>query len=203
DRRPLASRGAAHVLDDVPGGPPPSEPGRPVRRAGRRAPAPTFRRACACSTRRTASMGDKTAIEWTDHTFNPWWGCVEVSPACDFCYARTWAQRRGHPVWGTDAPRRFFGEAHWGEPLRWNRRAAATGRRARVFCASMADVLEERHDPVGALLEQARARLWATIEATPNLDWLLLTKRPAGDRPLVAPEDFARVLGGTAGAIPA
>jgi protein gp37 len=42
-----------------------------------------------------------------------------------------------------------------------------------VFCASMADVFEHRHD-----LDEPRQRLWSLIEATPMLDWLLLTKRP-------------------------
>jgi len=45
-------------------------------------------------------MGAKTDIEWTDHTFNPWWGCLEVSPGCDHCYARELARRFGRPVWG-------------------------------------------------------------------------------------------------------
>jgi protein gp37 len=44
--------------------------------------------------------------------------------------------------------------------------------RRRVFCASMADVFD-KDAPVGEL-----ARLWHLIAATPNLDWLLLTKRP-------------------------
>jgi protein gp37 len=79
----------------------------------------------------------------------------------------------GLKVWGQQAERRFFGEKHWAEPLRWNRDAAAAGARRRVFCASMADVFEDRRD-----LDQYRYRLWSLIEATPTLDWLLLTKRP-------------------------
>jgi protein gp37 len=118
-------------------------------------------------------MGKQTGISWTDHTFNPWWGCVKVSPACDACYAETWAHRTGHEVWGKDAPRRFFGDRHWQEPLHWNEQAAKSGTRRKVFCASMADVFEERSD-----LSDSRERLWNVIEQTPNLDWLLLTKRP-------------------------
>lgn len=119
-------------------------------------------------------MGKHSAISWTDATFNPWWGCVEVAKECDNCYARTFDRRVGGAHWGKDAPRRFFGDKHWNEPLRWDRDAHATyGRNARVFCASMADVFEDRND-----LDEARARLWKLIEATPNLDWLLLTKRP-------------------------
>src|SRR5262245_39758568 len=123
-------------------------------------------------------MGKTTAISWAHHTFNPWWGCVEVSPACDFCYARTWAARRGHAVWGKDAPRRFFGDNLWRQPLAWNRAAARAGERRRVFCASMADVLEQRSDAVGERMEAERSRLWGLIRATPYLDWLLLSKRP-------------------------
>lgn len=118
-------------------------------------------------------MGETTKIAWTDHTFNPWWGCQRVSPGCEHCYAETFAKRVGLKVWGPQSERRFFGDKHWAEPLKWNRKAAAEGRRARVFCASMADVFEERVD-----LVEPRARLWRLVVDTPHLDWLLLTKRP-------------------------
>ncbi|AWV02716.1 hypothetical protein DM992_25425 [Burkholderia sp. JP2-270] len=117
-------------------------------------------------------MGKETRIEWTHHTFNPWWGCVKVSAACDNCYAETWAKRLGEGLWGPNTPRRFFGEAHWKEPLKWDREAASEKTRRRVFCASMADVFENRPD-----LIDARHRLLDLIAETPNLDWLLLTKR--------------------------
>ncbi len=38
-------------------------------------------------------MGEHSAIEWTDHTFNPWIGCTKVSPGCDNCYAERWDKR--------------------------------------------------------------------------------------------------------------
>lgn len=117
-------------------------------------------------------MGKDSRIEWTHHTFNPWWGCVKVSAACDHCYAETWAKRLGENVWGPDTPRRFFSDTHWKEPLKWNREAAAGKTRRRVFCASMADVFENRPD-----LVSARLRLLELISQTPHLDWLLLTKR--------------------------
>lgn len=116
-------------------------------------------------------MGKDSRIEWTHHTFNPWWGCVKVSAACDHCYAESWAKRVGSAVWGPEADRRFFSDAHWKEPFKWDAEAAKSGRR-RVFCASMADVFENRPD-----LVEPRARLFDLIEATPNLDWLVLTKR--------------------------
>lgn len=118
-------------------------------------------------------MAKDSDIEWTHHTFNPWWGCVKLSPACAHCYAESWARRFGAELWGGSAPRRFFGEQHWREPLRWNAEAERVGHRPRVFCASMADVFEPRSD-----LDPWRDKLWALIEKTPQLDWLLLTKRP-------------------------
>lgn len=118
-------------------------------------------------------MGESSKIEWTHHTFNPWWGCQRVSPGCEHCYAEAWAKRTGNQVWGPTAPRRFFGEKHWAEPLKWNRAAEKAGERRRVFCASMADVFEDRRD-----LDEWREKLWVVIDQTPWLDWLLLTKRP-------------------------
>jgi protein gp37 len=112
-------------------------------------------------------------IEWTHHTFNPWWGCVRMSPACKHCYAETFSHRFGLELWGKAADRRFLSDSYWRQPLAWDRHAEASGARARVFCASMADVFEDRRD-----LDLVRQRLWALIERTPNLDWLLLTKRP-------------------------
>ncbi len=66
-------------------------------------------------------MGDNSAIEWTKHTFNPWWGCAHVSPGCRFCYAERDARRYGHDVWGKHGPRRMLSEDNWAKPLRWNR----------------------------------------------------------------------------------
>ncbi|HEX4264577.1 MAG TPA: DUF5131 family protein, partial [Verrucomicrobiae bacterium] len=118
-------------------------------------------------------MGKNSSIEWTDHTFNPWWGCTKVSPGCEHCYAETWAHRVGQDVWGAKQDRRFFTDKHWQEPIRWNADAAESKKRRRVFCASMADVFENRDD-----LNKWRSKLWQLIIDTPWLDWLLLTKRP-------------------------
>lgn len=120
-------------------------------------------------------MAEKTAIEWCDATFNPWWGCTKVSPACDHCYAERDAHRYapGRVLWGAHSERRTFGDAHWEAPRRWARTMPAKlGRRPRVFCASMADVFDKQ-GPAGE-----RERLFELIRVTPELDWLLLTKRP-------------------------
>jgi protein gp37 len=123
-------------------------------------------------------MSENSKIEWTDHTFNPWEGCQKVGPGCDHCYAETRNTRfaGGTAVnWGPGAPRRRTSVANWRKPLAWNRAAgefyAQHQRRQRVFCASLADVFDNAVDP------QWRADLFELIRGTPNLDWLLLTKR--------------------------
>jgi protein gp37 len=121
-------------------------------------------------------MTDATAISWADSTFNPWQGCTKVSPACDNCYAEALNLRFADGVnWGPGAPRKRTSIANWAKPVSWNRNAAKFaaehGRRRRVFCASMADVFDNKVDP------QWRADLFELIDATPDLDWLLLTKR--------------------------
>ena len=131
------------------------------------------------------TVAKNSSIEWTHHTFNPWWGCSKVSPACKNCYAETWAKRVGQNVWGKGAERRFFGEKHWSEPRRWNGEAERVGERRRVFCASMADVFERRTE-----LQPWRQKLWDLIGETPNLDWLLLTKRPQNVKSMIGwPEE--------------
>lgn len=116
-------------------------------------------------------MAENSKIEWTDHTFNPWLGCMKVSPGCDHCYAEGWAKRSGLVKWGPGTTRRRTSIANWGKPIRWDKEAAAAGVRRRVFCASLADVFDNEVPAAW------REDLWELIEDTPNLDWLLLTKR--------------------------
>jgi protein gp37 len=119
-------------------------------------------------------MGTNSKIEWCDHTFNPWEGCSKVSPGCAHCYAETRNARFGGgtaPNWGPGAPRRRTSAQNWKQPLKWNREAAP-GTRPRVFCASLADWLD---DEVPALWLSDLLNL---IRVCRNLDWLLLTKRP-------------------------
>jgi protein gp37 len=123
-------------------------------------------------------VADQTQIEWCDSTFNSWEGCQKVGPGCDHCYAETRNARFGGGVagnWGPGAPRRRTRVSNWRKPLAWQRDAARFlaehGRRQRVFCASLADVFDN------AAPDEWRADLAALIEQTPDLDWLLLTKR--------------------------
>ncbi|MBX3603235.1 MAG: phage Gp37/Gp68 family protein [Rubrivivax sp.] len=125
-------------------------------------------------------MAEKTGISWTDATFNPWWGCQKVSPACDHCYAERDAKRfaAGKVLWGVGSERRVFPDKpdgknpHWAAPLTWAKTMPAKlGRRPRVFCASMGDWLD-LDAPIDDFV-----RLLDTIRRTPELDWLLLSKR--------------------------
>ena len=154
-------------------------------------------------------MSENTKIEWCDHTFNPWIGCTQVGPGCDNCYAKAWDRRfavSGHAMhWGAGQARRRT--KTWGDPVKWNKtnfyECSVCGwrgsdkddefsrpkkgcihilspARQRVFCASLADVFDNEIDPVWF------TDLFELIEATPNLDWLLLTKRIGNVAKMVA-----------------
>jgi protein gp37 len=126
-------------------------------------------------------MGENSNISWCDHTFNCWIGCTRVSPACDRCYAaRDNERRKWVDGWGAGVPRRRT--KTWGDPLKWNRKAALTGYRPRVFCASLADVFDNE-------VEQAwRDDLWQLLRETLNLRWILLTKRIGNARKMLPPD---------------
>lgn len=134
-------------------------------------------------------MAENTKIEWTDHTFNPWIGCTKISPGCDGCYAARQDKFRKWTPEGWGGPRRRT--KTWGDPPKWNKAHeafyAAHSRRQRVFCASLADVFDNEVDP------EWRSDLFKLILATPNLDWLLLTKRIGNvGNMLPVPFDFER-----------
>lgn len=121
-----------------------------------------------------AAMGENTRIEWADHTFNPWTGCQKVSPACDHCYAEATAKRAPSTFggWGPGAERKRTSESYWRQPLLWSKRAAKAGTRPRVFCASMADIMDKAA-PIEWFVDAIDL-----MRVTPHLIWLLLTKRP-------------------------
>lgn len=169
-------------------------------------------------------MGDTTRIEWADATFNPWIGCTKVSPACKNCYAeRDFDVRLKTAKWGPSGTRVVTSDGNWRKPLAWNREAEKTGIRKRVFCASLADVFEDwrgvmlnhrgatlysgwhhsQPDWVASVepcegeplrMDAVRRRLFDLIDATTNLDWLLLTKRPE-NIPKMWPVEFGGIAG--------
>lgn len=138
-------------------------------------------------------MGKETAIQWTDHTANFWSGCVEVSPGCGNCYARE-LTKVFHPeqsYWGVHAPRLIHAGTEK-NVMAWQRAAEKAGVRKRVFCQSMSDIGESVHHnhPQRRQLEDLQNHIFLNIiPATPNLDWLLLTKR-VGNMQRIAPYDW-------------
>lgn len=121
-------------------------------------------------------MAENTKIQWCDHTFNPWIGCAKVNEGCKFCYAETLMDTRyGRVQWGVNGTRSRT--KTWKDPLRWNRAAEAAGERRKVFCASLADVFEDRRELIPWRLD-----LFDLIDNCPHLYWLLLTKRPENVR---------------------
>jgi protein gp37 len=123
-------------------------------------------------------MSANTKIEWCDHTQNFWEGCQKAGIGCDGCYAEARNARFGGGVavnWGPGAPRRRTSEANWRKPLVWNANHATFfaehGRRQRVFCSSLSDWADN------AVPDEWRLDAAKVILATPDLDWLLLTKR--------------------------
>lgn len=128
-------------------------------------------------------MAENSKIEWTHHTFNPWRGCTKVSAGCANCYAETLSHRNPKTlgVWGDNGTRVVAAESYWKQPIKWNQAAKEAGERHRVFCASLADVFEDQPE-----LDGPRGRLVQLIGKTPQLDWLLLTKRPENVKPLLS-----------------
>ncbi len=127
-------------------------------------------------------MAELSAISWTDATFNPWIGCTRVSPACDRCYAaRDNERRKWVDGWGTGVPRKRT--KTWGDPVKWNRKAALTGYRPRVFVASLADIFDNE------VPQEWRDDLWQLMRETPNLRWIPLTKRIGNARKML-PADW-------------
>lgn len=128
-------------------------------------------------------MAENSGIEWTHHTFNPWIGCTKVSAACDNCYAEAWDKRFSGKRWGPHASRTRT--KTWGQPIKWQKRAKSEGIRYRVFCASLADVFDNHK----TILPEWRREFWALIRQCPDLDFLLLTKRPQNIKKFL-PDDW-------------
>lgn len=116
-------------------------------------------------------MGENSKIEWTDHTFNPWIGCTKVGAPCDNCYAEALVKRYGWATWGPHGERKRTSQSTWNNPIKWARAAAKAGVRRKLFCCSLADWLDNKAP------QAWREDLGRLIVATPQLDWLLLTKR--------------------------
>ncbi len=113
-----------------------------------------------------------TKIEWCDHTVNFWWGCSEVSEACQNCYARAIAKRFKVDCWG-DKPRHFRIEKATEEVRKLNVSAKRRGVVETVFVNSMSDFFDE-DTPI-----RHRLHCWKLFAECDNLRFMILTKRAA------------------------
>lgn len=127
-------------------------------------------------------MSANTNIGWTDHSCNLWWGCVEVGPGCDRCYARIMAEKF-HPeikMWGVHEPRLIMKNA-FRDLDSFQRKAAKANEVHSVFINSMSDLAEMLPDshPQRAEIDGIRLRFFQAVEsgAYPNLIFIWLTKR--------------------------
>jgi protein gp37 len=133
-------------------------------------------------------MAQNSKIEWTNHTANLWWGCSKIHAGCDNCYAEYLSETRYKKgVWGNDKPRQAV-KSVWKDLLIYQRDAAAKNEIHRVFVGSMMDIFEKPmpllpHNFNGIVYEntgQIRDSFFREIiPYTPNLMFLLLTKRPS------------------------
>lgn len=128
-------------------------------------------------------MAAATGIKWTDSTYNSWWGCTKVGPACDHCYAEGVDKRTGENHWGHGAPRRRVSEHARYEPYRWQKQAdrffAEHGRDRRVFTLSMGDLFDNEVDP------EWRADHIDTMVECDRLQWQICTKRVSNIRKMM------------------
>jgi protein gp37 len=112
-------------------------------------------------------MGDKSAIEWTDATWNPVTGCTAISAGCDHCYAELLSYRL--QKMGVEKYRNGFEVTlhpdALAQPLRWKKPR-------RVFVNSMSDLFHAR------VPEDYVLQIWDVMRACPQHTFQVLTKRP-------------------------
>ncbi len=120
-------------------------------------------------------MSAKTAIQWTDATWNPFTGCSRVSAGCKNCYAFQVHDMR-HKAWlaGKKLPIQYahpfstiqFFTDRFLQPLSWKKPR-------RIFVNSMSDLFHES-TPFEFI-----EKIWATMAMCPQHTFQILTKRPA------------------------
>ena len=104
-------------------------------------------------------MGETTGIEWTDATWNPWYGCEKISPGCKLCYMYRDMERYGRdPYTPTRSKTTFRAPLKWADPRL-------------VFTCSWSDFFIAHADPW-------RTEALEIIRATPHHTYQILTKRP-------------------------
>lgn len=108
-------------------------------------------------------MSDKSKIEWTEATWNPWYGCIKISPGCKNCYMYREMERYGRdPKVVTRSKTKF------NDPLLWVKRGQPP---KFCFTCSWSDFFIESADAW-------RPEAWGIIRQTPQITYQILTKRP-------------------------
>jgi protein gp37 len=116
-------------------------------------------------------MADSSKISWTHFSWNPWLGCDKCAPECAHCYIHRDLRKQKDE---NGRQRKPFGDLWlsktWAKPWKLQRQAAAAGVAYRVFTCSDSDFFHKKAD-------DHREAAWLTIKNTPNLCYLILTKR--------------------------
>jgi protein gp37 len=100
-----------------------------------------------------------SAIEWTEATWNPWHGCLKVSPGCAHCY-----MYRDKLRYGQDPSEVLRSKSSFDAPTRWKQPRV-------IFTCSWSDFFIEQAD-------EWRDDAWEIIRTTPQHTYQVLTKRP-------------------------
>lgn len=105
----------------------------------------------------------KTKINWSGYTWNPWTGCSKVSEGCKFCYMDIFEEKKGQDpkVVKKNTYSAFYG------PIIGKRRHESL----LIFTCSMSDFFHPDAD-------KWRDEAWDIIRKTPNHNYQILTKRP-------------------------
>jgi protein gp37 len=115
---------------------------------------------------------DLSKVSWAHWPWNPWLGCDKCAPECAHCYIYRELRKQKNP--DTGKQRDSWGDVWlsktWGRPFKWQRECESLGAVARVFTCSHSDFFHEKADAF-------RPQAWMTIKRTPNLVYLILTKR--------------------------
>ncbi len=104
-------------------------------------------------------MGKESKIQWTQGTWNPWYGCIKVGEGCKNCY-----MYRDMDRWNKNPRDIQRSKTKFNDPLKWDEPQL-------IFTCSLSDFFIEEAD-------SWRAEVWNIIKKTPQHFYQILTKRP-------------------------
>ena len=129
-------------------------------------------------------MAETTGISWSHATQNFFVGCDKIDSLCSHCYIDRSLIKQGREPWG-----KVYRTKTWGLPIRWQKKLAPRREAWRVFTCSLSDFFHAKAD-------EWRPEIWEIIRKTPNLVYMILTKRESlieKRLPKRWPEDFPHV----------